>query len=79
MSLSKHRVGDEGCGHRQSEQTMRALRAAADSTHHWRALPFALRTTCEPRARTSSGCLDDDRDGRPLLSSCLVPAFAGAD
>ena len=32
----------------------------------WRALPFALRTTGEPRDRTSSRLLDDDRDSRPL-------------
>ena len=45
LSLSNQRVVDEGCRHSQSEQTMRALRAAADCSHHWRALVFPLSRT----------------------------------
>ncbi len=56
LRLSNHRVGGQGCGHRQSEQTMRALRAAAECTHHWRALPFPTSHTAgDPlAARTSA-------------------------
>jgi hypothetical protein len=47
LSFSKQRLGDQGCDDRQSEQTMGALCAAADCTHHWRALPFPTSHTAD--------------------------------
>ena len=45
LSLNKQRVRGQDCGDRHSKQTMRALRAAADCSHHWRALLFPLSRT----------------------------------
>ena len=47
MSFNEQRVGGQDFHDRQSEQTMRALRAAADRTHHCRrrATPRRFRPT----------------------------------